>query len=75
MRRDGYGGEDVLFHAILRTPGAKKLDYGCHAVKMTVPELRAWLKERGNLRCVEAMLEKLDELDQNESYLLTAVET
>ena len=70
-----YGDEAGVFYAILRTPGAKRLDYGCTAVKMTVPELRAWLKERDSLRCVKVMLEKLDGLDQDESYLLTAVET
>lgn len=70
-----HGGEDLLFYAILNTPGVKRLDYGSSAVKMTVPELRAWLKERDSLECVKVMLEKLDGLDQNGTYLLTAVET
>ena len=64
-----------MFYAILSMPGAKRLDYGCTAVKMTVPELRTWLKERDYLECAKVMLEKLDCLDQNESYLLTAIET
>ena len=72
-----YAGESALFWAVLETSNARQLDWGCHAVKMSVPELRAWLSaERwaGN-ECAKVLLSKLDGLDPNGFYLLTAVES
>lgn len=72
-----YAGEHDLFWAVLNTPNLKQLDWGCHAVKMSVAELRAWLSaERwsGN-ECAKVLQSKLDELDPDEYYLLTAVES
>ena len=72
-----YVGERDLFWAVLDEPNVKQLDWGCHAAKMSVPELRAWLSAerwRGN-ECAKVLLDKLNGLDQDGCYLLTAVES
>lgn len=71
-----YPGEDELFRAVLHEPGAKQLDWGCHAVRMTVAQLREWLSAprwAGNA-CAAILLGKLDALDPGGDYVLAASE-
>ncbi|MBQ3342850.1 MAG: hypothetical protein IJG84_13195 [Kiritimatiellae bacterium] len=72
-----YPGERDLYWAILDEPNVKKLDWGCSAVKMSVPELQAWLSAsrwQGNV-CAQVLLSRLPELDPGGTYLLVAVES
>ena len=72
-----YLGEDKLFWAIMDEPGAKRLDWGCMAVRMTVPQLREWLSAprwEGN-ECARVLLGKLDGLDSDGDYVLAAAES
>lgn len=71
-----YPGEDELFWAVLHEPDAKQLDWGCHAVRMSVAELREWLSAprwTGN-KCAAMLLEKLDTLAPAGDYVLAASE-
>lgn len=72
-----YPGERDIFWAILDESKAKKLDWGCSAVKMTVEELHAWLSAtrwKGNV-CAQVLLSRLPELDSSSEYLLVAAES